>query len=143
MWMLISVGFRIETKIACVIRSDRRRMMVMSVTRSVSCLVRPDFWPGRRCDQANPWSASRTSQALTGAKNVPSWARGEPRRVGETPTQFAERLMDRQFGGRGNWDRTPADRGAKSAFSQILKSARGWRNPRAVPLPPDAKESVQ
>lgn len=39
-----------------------------------------------------------------GAKQIPSWARGNRPYVGEDGRGFAERLMDQQYG-RGNWNR--------------------------------------
>jgi hypothetical protein len=39
-----------------------------------------------------------------GAKNVPSWARGNRPYVGENGRDFAKRLMDDKYG-RGNWNR--------------------------------------
>jgi hypothetical protein len=36
------------------------------------------------------------------ADDIPSWARGSRRMVGETPSQFAKRIMDGEYG-RGNW----------------------------------------
>jgi hypothetical protein len=64
-----------------------------------------------------------------GATDVPRWARGMPRRVGETPVQYAERLMDAQYGGRANWDVAGA-RGPTSEFNKIKKyGSRHWQAP--------------
>jgi hypothetical protein len=62
-----------------------------------------------------------------GAKNVPSWAKGVPRRVGETPDAYAHRLMDMRYG-RGGWN--SHNKGADSEFSQIKKhGSRAFRDP--------------
>jgi hypothetical protein len=52
-----------------------------------------------------------------GAKDVPSWARGNRPMVGEDGKAFAKRLLDKQYGV-GNWEK-----GAGSEFSQIQKWA--------------------
>jgi hypothetical protein len=52
-----------------------------------------------------------------GAKDVPSWARGNRPTVDEDGKAFAKRLLDNQYG-EGNWDK-----GAGSEFSQIQKWA--------------------
>jgi hypothetical protein len=60
------------------------------------------------------------------ADNVPSWARGNPRRVRETPRDYAKRLMDNRYGP-GNWRGT----GGQSEFNRIKKfGERGFRNPK-------------
>jgi hypothetical protein len=60
------------------------------------------------------------------ASDVPSWARGIPRRVGETPNDYAERLMDQRYGP-GNWKRT----GSNTEFNRIKKfGERAFRDPR-------------
>jgi len=70
------------------------------------------------------------------AKDVPGWARGLPRHVGETPTQYAERLLDQRYGGRQNWDTGRQSRGSDSEFSQIQKhGARAYRDPRGLIAP--------
>jgi hypothetical protein len=50
-----------------------------------------------------------------GAKDVPSWARGQRPRVGESGKDFAKRLLDEKYG-EGNYEK-----GAKSEFSKIQK----------------------
>ncbi|WP_272681145.1 hypothetical protein [Providencia sp. PROV129] len=50
-----------------------------------------------------------------GAKDVPSWAKGEKLLVGENGNKFAERLLDAKYG-KGNYSK-----GAKSEFNQIKK----------------------
>ena len=60
------------------------------------------------------------------ADDIPSWARGKPRRVGETPVQFAKRLMDEKYG-RGGWD----DR--IKEFNRLRKwGSRAFRDPRSI-----------
>jgi hypothetical protein len=66
------------------------------------------------------------------AKYIPSWARGNPPRVGETPDQYARRLLDEHYEGKWN-----GDRGANSEYSKIKKGYRGYRNPRSMPVSPD------
>jgi hypothetical protein len=71
------------------------------------------------------------------AKERPSWAEGIPRQVGETPDQFARRLMDGQFG-RGRWERLP-DR--LRDFRQLKKfGSRAFQDPGLMLLLPDAEE---
>jgi hypothetical protein len=72
------------------------------------------------------------------ADNVPSWARGIPRRVGETPRDYAKRLMDGRYGP-GNWD--TEDTGPTSDFSRIRKfGERAFRNPKeSAPASPETK----
>lgn len=66
-----------------------------------------------------------------GAKNVPSWARGQRPYVGENGRDFAKRLMDQRYG-RGNWEQ---DR--KWEYNRIKKYGdRNFRDPRSV-LGPD------
>lgn len=66
----------------------------------------------------------------TGKENAddrPSWARGIPRGQNETPTQYADRIMDQQWpnGWRGNADR-------EREHQQIQKfGGRAFRMPRA------------
>jgi hypothetical protein len=50
-----------------------------------------------------------------GAKDVPSWARGQRPKVGESGKDFAKRLLDEKYG-EGNYEK-----GAKSEFSKIQK----------------------
>ena len=60
------------------------------------------------------------------ATNVPSWARGIPRRVGETPREYAKRVMDDKFGP-GGWK----DTGPRSDFNRIKKHGeRAFRDPQ-------------
>ena len=71
-------------------------------------------------------------EAATGR---PDWARGFPRYVGETPVQYAHRLMDHRYG-RGGWDRNRT--GADTEFGQIKKfGSRAFRDPSSwlLPLP--------
>ena len=68
------------------------------------------------------------------ARDTPSWARGTPRRVGETPRDYAQRLMDEQYGPRG-WDRTQT--GPRSEFNRIRKyGERAFQNPKLEMLLP-------
>lgn len=61
------------------------------------------------------------------ASDIPSWARGKPRRVGETPREFAKRLMDEHYG-KSRWREENPD------FGKLKKwGARAWRNPRSAP----------
>jgi hypothetical protein len=64
------------------------------------------------------------------ADDTPSWARGIPRRVGETPRDYAKRLMDDRFG-EGKWGKKLPD------FNKLKKwGGRAWRDPKSVlPLP--------
>jgi hypothetical protein len=60
------------------------------------------------------------------ATDVPSWARGIARRVGETPNDYARRLMDGRYGP-GNWK--PSNR----EYNQIKKfGERAFRDPTTV-----------
>jgi hypothetical protein len=69
------------------------------------------------------------------ATDTPSWAKGYPRHVGETPPQYARRLMDQQYG-RGSWERK-ADR--LEEMSKIQKyGARAFRDPGFL-APADAQ----
>ena len=75
------------------------------------------------------------------ADDTPSWARGTPRRVGETPDAYARRVMDGRWG-RGNWEKLP-DR--ERDFRQIKKyGSRSWRDPRMEPdvILPDGREMI-
>jgi hypothetical protein len=59
------------------------------------------------------------------ASNVPSWARGVPRRVGETPREYAKRVIDDKYGPGGG-----KDTGPKSEYNIIKKfGERTFRNP--------------
>jgi hypothetical protein len=60
------------------------------------------------------------------ATDVPSWARSIARRVGETPNDYARRLMDDRYGP-GNWK--PSNR----EYNQIKKfGERAFRDPTTV-----------
>lgn len=60
-----------------------------------------------------------------GAKDVPSWARGNKTFVGESGKEFAERLLDEKYG-KGNYPT-----GAKSEFNQIKRwGDRSFINPK-------------
>ena len=50
-----------------------------------------------------------------GAKDTPSWAKGQRPKVGESGKEFAKRLLDEKYG-QGNWEK-----GAGSEFSKIQK----------------------
>jgi hypothetical protein len=64
-----------------------------------------------------------------GAKQIPSWASGNRPYVGENGRDFAERLMDQQYG-RGNWNRTDPE------YNQLKKFGdRNFRDPRSMLLP--------
>jgi hypothetical protein len=64
-----------------------------------------------------------------GAKQIPSWARGNRPYVGENGRDFAERLMDKQYG-RSNWNR------ADPEYNQLKKFGdRNFRDPRSILLP--------
>ncbi len=66
-----------------------------------------------------------------GAKQIPSWARGNRPYVGENGRGFAERLMDQQYG-RGNWNRSDPE------YNQLKKFGdRNFRDPRSLLLPDD------
>ncbi len=74
------------------------------------------------------------------ADRVPSWARGNPRRVGETPNDYAKRLMDERYG-EGKWDQSKI--GPKSEYNQIKKfGERAFRNPKAA-SPIDANNAPE
>ena len=67
------------------------------------------------------------------ASDTPGWSKGFPRHVGETPAQYARRLMDGQYG-RGNWEGVPR---RDMEFRKIQKyGARAFRDPGAFPLLP-------
>ncbi|PTL75476.1 hypothetical protein [Vitiosangium sp. GDMCC 1.1324] len=59
-----------------------------------------------------------------GAKDVPSWAKGERPKVNESGKDFAKRLLDKKYG-EGNYDKGPG-----SEFSKIQKwGDRAFENP--------------
>lgn len=66
------------------------------------------------------------------ADNVPSRARGHRRMVGETPREYAKRLMDEYYGP-GKWEET------KREYNQIKKfGQRAFRDPKSkIPISPD------
>jgi hypothetical protein len=67
-----------------------------------------------------------------GAKQIPSWARGNRPYVGENGRDFARRLMDDQYG-RGNWEQT-----RQREYDQLRKYGdRNFRDPRSVVGPED------
>ena len=60
-----------------------------------------------------------------GAKNVPSWARGERPYVGENGKEFAKRLCDAKYGAE-NYNTGP-----KEAYNQIKKwGDRSFKDPK-------------
>jgi hypothetical protein len=66
------------------------------------------------------------------ATDIPSFARGKPPLVGETPTQYAERLLVERYG--KNWRTIFKEQGKKivgadSEFNKIEKSWRGYIKP--------------
>lgn len=66
-----------------------------------------------------------------GAKNAPSWARGQRPYAGESGRDFAKRLMDQRYG-RGNWKKDGPE------YKRIQKYGdRNFRNPRAILAPDD------
>lgn len=66
-----------------------------------------------------------------GAKNIPSWARGQRPYVGENGRDFAKRLMDDKYG-RGNWNRDNPE------YDKIKKFGdRNFRDPRMLLSPRD------
>jgi hypothetical protein len=59
-----------------------------------------------------------------GAKDVPSWAKGERPKVNESGKDFAKRLLDKKYG-EGNYDKGPG-----SEFNKIQKwGDRAFENP--------------
>ena len=74
------------------------------------------------------------------AKNdVPSWARGQARHVGESPIQYAYRSMDQHHEGRQAWYRVRESTGPQSDFSKIRKFGESaFRDPCATVVAPDA-----
>jgi hypothetical protein len=65
-----------------------------------------------------------------GAKNVPSWARGQRPNVGESGKDFADRLLGDKYQGE------PYDKGPGTEHNQIQK----WGD-RAFIDPPDKEET--
>lgn len=71
------------------------------------------------------------SSGKEGSKDVPSWVRSKRPYVGEKGRDYAERLMDEQYG-RGNWKRTDQE------YQKIKKYGdRNFRDPRSILLPDD------
>jgi len=63
------------------------------------------------------------------ASDVPSYARGIPRYVGETPDQFARRVMDDRWG-KGNWE---GNKERQKDFRKIKKwGSRAYQNPKST-----------
>jgi len=73
------------------------------------------------------------------ASNVPSWAKGVPRRVGETPRDYAKRILDDKYGP-GRWEGT----GPKSEYNIIKKfGQRAFRDPAEwLIIVPDLGEPI-
>lgn len=66
-----------------------------------------------------------------GAKDIPSWARGQRPYVGENGRDFAKRLMDEKYGP-GKWDRNEQE------YKQLHKHGdRNFRDPKSIVLPDD------
>lgn len=66
-----------------------------------------------------------------GAKDIPSWARGQRPYVGENGRDFAKRLMDEKYGP-GKWDRNEQE------YKQLQKHGdRNFRDPKSIVLPDD------
>ncbi|MGH7033817.1 MAG: hypothetical protein ACREFL_08825 [Stellaceae bacterium] len=66
-----------------------------------------------------------------GAKDIPSWARGQRPYVGENGRDFAKRLMDEKYGP-GKWENT------ESEYKRLQKYGdRNFRNPKSILLPDD------
>ena len=57
------------------------------------------------------------------ASGMPSWARYYDRKQGESPEQFASRILNDKYNG-GKWDK-----GAGSEYSQIVKGVKRAANP--------------
>jgi hypothetical protein len=67
------------------------------------------------------------------ANDVPSFARGKPSNIGETPAQYAERLMIERYGDK--WRKVFKEKGKliegpKSEFNKIKKAFRGFIEPK-------------
>lgn len=111
-------------------------IMPWLMPRAPTLFARPPVTPGgpRVPMQRVPRQSGKES-----ARDTPDWARGNPRYVGENPSQYAERLLDRHYGSRSAWDRVPADRGPTSEFLRIQKfGQRAFRDPRSILPAPDA-----
>lgn len=88
---------------------------------------------------ATPMQRIPRQSGKEAASDVPSWARGYPRYVGESPNQYAHRLMDQQYGGRSGWSGRNMDPQRSTEFSQIMKyGGRAFRNPRSIVPSPEA-----
>ncbi|WP_147290840.1 hypothetical protein [Roseomonas gilardii] len=55
------------------------------------------------------------------AKDLPDWARGKPRWQGESPVDFAKRLLNERHGSENAWNKKPADTGPRSDYNKIKK----------------------
>lgn len=92
---------------------------------SEAIVLTPLFIPG---DSAQPWRAADKipNEGLSGkeaAKDVPSWAKGNRPRVGESGKDFAKRLLDEKYG-------PDYPKGPGSEFNKVQKwGDRAFRNP--------------
>ncbi|MBN0084501.1 RHS repeat protein, partial [Pseudomonas aeruginosa] len=63
-----------------------------------------------------PWKVNKPGvSGKAGAKDVPSWAKGDRPYQGESGKDFAKRIMDQKYG-KGNWKDGPG-----SEYNQIKK----------------------
>ena len=69
-----------------------------------------------------------------GAKDVPSWVRGQRPYVGENGRDFAKRVLDEKYGP-GKWDENGEEYGRIQKYGD-----RNFRDPKAV-VPPDDDEA--
>jgi hypothetical protein len=69
-----------------------------------------------------------------GATDAPSWARGKPPGENETPSDYADRLMEEKYPNE-DWRANP-DR--MKEHGRIKKYHRHWEKPEAPPLDPGA-----
>nr|WP_287957341.1 RHS repeat-associated core domain-containing protein [Snodgrassella sp.] len=60
------------------------------------------------------------------ANDVPSWARGKPPYKGETPEQFAKRLIKEQYGKNANKKAKKGKKGPTEEFNRLKKAFRGY-----------------
>jgi RHS repeat-associated protein len=78
---------------------------------------------GSQPEYKTPVSGATGKEA---ARDVPSWAKGNRPRIGESGKDFAKRMMDEQYGA-GEWEGT----GPRSEFSKIKKwGDRGFVEPK-------------
>lgn len=104
---------------------------LVPVQRLLPFAVRPPLFFDEPLETIRPFKETipRLS-GKEGAKQAPSWARGQRPYVGEKGRDFAKRLMDEQYG-RGNWER---DR--QSEFNKLKKYGdRNFRDPKSIVLP--------